>query len=150
METIPITGGAPTSVARGIEEQPESQQIITIQNAWNEMAMRHQLPLARSVAGQRLTKLRARMKAHGAQVVLDAIRAVPDAPFLLGQNDRGWQADFDFLVQDKSFSRIIEGTYARLRNRGGTQDRHQERSASYAGGAIAPVLARVMARNQRT
>lgn len=38
---------------------------------------------------------------------------VSTIPFLTGENDRGWQADIDFLFALKSFVKIIEGGYER-------------------------------------
>lgn len=32
-------------------------------------------------------------------------------PFLMGDNSRGWRADFDFLMTESKFARIVEGSY---------------------------------------
>ena len=32
-------------------------------------------------------------------------------PFLTGQNDRGWKADFDFIIKPDNVAKIIEGRY---------------------------------------
>jgi hypothetical protein len=34
-------------------------------------------------------------------------------PFLHGENAKGWCADFDFIVQDKSFTKLVEGGYGK-------------------------------------
>ena len=39
----------------------------------------------------------------------DLILSMADTPFLLGGNDRGWRADFDFIL--KSYDKISEGKY---------------------------------------
>ena len=36
---------------------------------------------------------------------------VKSTPFLNGRNDRGWKADFDFLVTESKFASILEGKY---------------------------------------
>lgn len=41
---------------------------------------------------------------------------VATIPFLIGDNDRGWQADLDFLFTLKNFVKIIEGGYERRKN----------------------------------
>lgn len=123
----------------------DNQSIETIRLAWNRVAQDCDLPQAASIRGQRLAKLRARVKDHGAQAVLDAINMVPHSAFLRGSNDRGWRADFDFLVQDKSFSRLLEGFYSRMKTRG-RDDVHHDRAVGYAGVAVAPVLDRVLSR----
>lgn len=37
--------------------------------------------------------------------------SVKDTPFLLGNNDRGWMADIDFLTTQSKFIKVIEGKY---------------------------------------
>lgn len=32
-------------------------------------------------------------------------------PFLMGNNDRNWRADFDFLITESKFAKIVEGGY---------------------------------------
>jgi hypothetical protein len=34
-------------------------------------------------------------------------------PFLTGKNDRGWKADFDFIIKPDNAAKIIEGSYER-------------------------------------
>lgn len=41
----------------------------------------------------------------------DYFEIVKERPFLLGNNDRGWQADIDFLTTQSKFIKIIEGKY---------------------------------------
>lgn len=38
---------------------------------------------------------------------------VAKIPFLLGENDRGWQADLEWMLNIKKFTKIIEGGYER-------------------------------------
>lgn len=33
------------------------------------------------------------------------------SPFLMGNNDRNWRADFDFLITESKFAKIVEGGY---------------------------------------
>lgn len=40
-----------------------------------------------------------------------AFASIRGSPFLRGQNERGWKADFDFILQDKSFTKLVEGSY---------------------------------------
>lgn len=41
----------------------------------------------------------------------NAMEAIPKSPFLLGQNDNGWKADFDWFLKPDSVLRIVEGKY---------------------------------------
>jgi hypothetical protein len=46
---------------------------------------------------------------------LDSIRdifiAAQNSKFLTGHNDRGWKADFDWILQEKHYTKILEGCY---------------------------------------
>ncbi len=49
--------------------------------------------------------------AEAAFCLTEAIWTIPRTPFCLGENDRGWKANFDFLLQPTSFTKLLEGTY---------------------------------------
>lgn len=88
-----------------------SETTKSIIAAWNEVARGHGLPVLRLVTEKRLKHLRARIGEAGIDGVLEAIAAVPKSEFLCGTNDRGWRADFDFIMQPTSFARLLEGRY---------------------------------------
>lgn len=84
--------------------------------AWNSMAERTGLPAVKSLTNERVRRLKARISDHGPDRVLEAIKAVGKSRFCLGDNDRGWRADFDFVLQPKSCARLIEGSYGNTEN----------------------------------
>jgi len=46
-----------------------------------------------------------------------AIRLAQDIPFLIGNNDRGWKADFDwFIANDTNVFKVLEGKYSNSQN----------------------------------
>lgn len=79
--------------------------------AWNEMASRCGLPRIAKLTPQRRRQLLARLRQNTIEEFTEAILAIERSPFLRGENDRGWRADFDFLLQPKSFTKLIEGSY---------------------------------------
>jgi len=80
--------------------------------AYNTVAERIGLPTAR-MTPERRRKLSGFVKRHPIDDITEAIHALECSPFLRGENDRGWKADFDFLLQPKSFTKLVEGTYGR-------------------------------------
>lgn len=80
--------------------------------AYNATAVRIGLPQAR-MTPERRKKLSGFVRRHAIDDITEAIHALETSPFLRGENDRGWKADFDFLLQPKSFTKLIEGTYGR-------------------------------------
>lgn len=57
--------------------------------------------------------------------------AVAQLPFLLGENDRGWRADFDWLLKTKSMLGVFEGKYQNTKPAAG-----QKAPAGRAGNSV--------------
>lgn len=67
-------------------------------------------PIAK-MTGDRERKLNARLKDSTLDEWQRAMDAMERSAFCRGENDRGWKADFDFLLQPKSFTKLLEGAY---------------------------------------
>ena len=39
------------------------------------------------------------------------LRRIAKIPFLWGENDRGWKADFNWVLNENNYAKIIEGKY---------------------------------------
>jgi hypothetical protein len=101
--------------------------------AYNARAEELGLPIAKALSEKRRKQIRTRLKENPGTWP-DAILAL-GAPFLTGQNDKGWRADLDFVLQPKSYLRLIEGFYRNL------HDDHRSK-AQLAGDARRENLAR--------
>lgn len=79
---------------------------------WNSFAERLGLPIARNVTNGRLAKMRKRLAECGG---IDGWRAACEKievnAWMRGENSRGWKADLDFMLQEKTFTRLMEGSY---------------------------------------
>lgn len=92
----------------------ESLQPSDVVEAWNELADVCGLPKVTKLTDSRRRRLTARIKQWPEiESWQAALRSIHDNTWMHGGNDRGWRADFDFLLQDKSFTRLVEGTYDR-------------------------------------
>lgn len=80
-------------------------------DAWNELADRKGLRKAIKLTDQRRKQIHARIRQNTLDEWREALAAVERSRFCCGENDRGWRADLDFLLQPKSFTRLIEGFY---------------------------------------
>jgi uncharacterized protein YdaU (DUF1376 family) len=88
------------------------QEALDAFHAYNDLAQRAGLPLARTLTPQRRKGIQARMREHGGpQAWQDALANIERSAFLRGHNNRRWRADLDFMIQPKSFTRLIEGGY---------------------------------------
>jgi len=104
---------APAQATATVAPTPNGQHTATlILETWN----RHSPPLspALGLTGRRLAHARARWQEHPDpgwwSTVLDRLVT---CPFLLGANERGWHATFDWLLQPDSALRVLEGKYDR-------------------------------------
>ncbi len=100
-----------TSPAAEIDPEPEKLKPEHVVEAWNDLAERRGLPVIRKLTGNRQKQLRTFVRLNTIDEVRTALDAIERSAFLRGENDRGWRADFDFLLQPKSFAKLIEGAY---------------------------------------
>lgn len=92
---------------------PTSDDIEFARDLWNDMADQAGLARVAHLSDQRRAKLRQRLKTLGSREAWHGLlERVYGSPFCRGENDRGWRADFDFVLQEKSFNRLLEGFYA--------------------------------------
>ncbi len=85
-------------------------------NSWNGMAEEHGLPTIQRMTRARRQKILARAKEVGLTNLITTIEKVPDQPFLLGRNDRGWRIDFDWLMEPRNFVKVEEQKFRRAGN----------------------------------
>lgn len=79
---------------------------------YNIAAERSGLPLVQKLSDTRKKHLRARLKdAGGIEGWAAALNKLEQSAFCRGDNDRGWKADFDFIVRESSFIKLMEGKY---------------------------------------
>ena len=80
--------------------------------AYNATAEQIGLPKAQKLTDARKSKLKARLKDCGGLEGWNyALMKVRENPFLCGDNSRGWRVDFDFLLTQSRFVKLMEGGY---------------------------------------
>lgn len=100
----------------------DGELVDKIGSLWNVEARALGLPTINGFSDRRLAALRARireMPTHGFEDPFVGFQAamakIRGSPFLLGQGQRGWKADFDYLVSAQGLTKILEGSYAQAR-----------------------------------
>lgn len=94
------------------------KDVRRIVEAWNSLGLNE----VREVTGEskRGGMLRARVKEHGVNGVLEAIENVRNSDFLKGQNAKGFVITFDWFVKPNNFIKVLEGNYNDLHDTGAT------------------------------
>lgn len=102
--------------------QSEPQQAVI---AWNAMAARAGLPRVQTLTETRRRAVAARLRECGGLGGWhEAMRRIEATPWLLGDNDRGWRADFDFICRQSKFTKLMEGGYDHLAKQPRKQQQH--------------------------
>lgn len=100
------------------------------------------LQTVRVMTDSRKRAVEARMAQYGPEAVRRVFDNVLASPFLLGDNDRGWRADFDWIFKQQNFTKILEGNYDRGKRPGyrGPADTAAERRRREAEALVARLL----------
>ena len=104
------------SAAQAIDEIAEAV------SHFNAIAMNVKWPQVQKVSPQRRSALKARIKdVGGLDAWCEAITRAGKSPHLTGNNNRGWTATFDWLVNPTNFTKLMEGNYDERSNAGNQQ-----------------------------
>lgn len=86
-----------------------TKDVRPVIEAWNSLNLATVRELKSD--SKRGLMLRARIKEHGVDGVLEAIENIRQSDFLKGQNSRGWVITFDWFVKPNNFIKVLEGNY---------------------------------------
>lgn len=90
------------------------------------------LPHALALTPDRIAKCRARLKSSEFSERFErAVHQAARTPFLLGQNDRSWQATFDWMIKnDSNVLKVLEGKYGKAVEGEGAAQNNGDASAA--------------------
>lgn len=70
-------------------------------------------PSIQKITNSRKTAVNARIKETSKQDFIKVIKLASESSFLNGDNDRGWIADFDWMIKPSNYMKILEGNYSK-------------------------------------
>ncbi|WP_394872972.1 DNA replication protein [Clostridium butyricum] len=85
----------------------DKDSIEKVMEKWNLLGISN----ISCIKNTRQKLLKARIKEHGTDSVINAIGNIEKSSFLKGQNDRGWVITFDWFVKPNNFIKVLEGNY---------------------------------------
>lgn len=99
--------------AAGKEEKADTPDFRKLADFFNDELRRNGsiIPTIRSIDGQRRSSTMARIREHGKPAFAEAVKKAAESDFLNGKNDRGWVADFDWMIKPNNFIKVLEGNY---------------------------------------
>lgn len=94
---------------------------------FNLTAEKIKIPKVQKLSGTRRKHLKARLRdcggLEGWKVALAKLEAIPA---MRGENKQGWKADFDFLVTESKFIKLMEGGYDNWGRNQSASDRNKQ------------------------
>ena len=82
-----------------------------ILEGYNQLCEVTNLRPIRSITGKRKTQTVARFKEYGLSGFFNAFEKIAASVFLCGGGERGWKADFDWLISPTNMQKVLEGKY---------------------------------------
>ena len=117
-KTATAVGGAvdPPTAAAEAENENTSRAVLSIPysqilDLYNKLCETHGLRPIRSINGKRKTQTAARFKEYGLNGFFDLFDRTAASVFLCGGGNRGWKADFDWLIAPSNMQNVLEGKY---------------------------------------
>lgn len=68
-------------------------------------------PRVRSLSDNRRKAINARLRTHSIDDIKEVFEKAENSSFLKGKNKRNWSANFDWLMTDNNFCKILDGNY---------------------------------------
>lgn len=108
------TESAPQEGAEIVKHETilDGDEVSKALEAWNELADECDLSRVQVFNASRRKKVRKRLtECDGLEGWMYALGKIRASPFLRGQSKQGWRITFDFFLEPKNFTKIIEGNY---------------------------------------
>lgn len=77
------------------------------------------LPRVTALSDKRKEAIAARLKCYSVDQFREMFTRAEASPFLKGGNNRNWTANFDWLIKDGNFAKVLDGNYDPKDNTGG-------------------------------
>lgn len=107
------------SLKKELEEKKDGQSRINYQEIvdfFNDTCV--SFPRVTTLSASRKKAIRARLKTFDIDDLKMVFVKSQESDFLRGRNNRNWSANFDWIIKDSNFVKILEGTYDNKRNIG--------------------------------
>lgn len=84
-------------------------------------------PKVTALSGDRQKHIGARLKQYTIEQIETVFRKAEASSFLKGKNNRGWKANFDWLINETNFAKVLDGNYDDKRGNGSDPEQGESR-----------------------
>ena len=82
---------------------------IHIKDMYNEICV--SFPRLTVLSDRRKKAIKARLNTYSAEQIRELFTKAEASDFLKGKNNRNWQANFDWLINDANMAKVLDGNY---------------------------------------
>ena len=111
------------------KEKKESINYQEIVNAYNETCV--SLPSIKKLSDKRKNKIKARLKSFTIDDFNKLFKKVQESKFLTGDNDKGWRANFDWLIEESNMLKVLEGYYEDRKSKQSISEKYKQIDEAY-------------------
>lgn len=104
------------SSSTGVDPQPKITAVEVV-NLYHEICKSY--PRVRSISDNRRKAINARLRTHSMDEIREVFEKAENSTFLKGGNKRNWSANFDWLMNDTNFCKVLDGNYDDKQENGG-------------------------------
>ena len=80
-----------------------------IKDLYNETCV--SFPRLTALSDKRKQTIKARLNSYSFEQIKEVFEKAEASDFLKGKNNRDWQANFDWLMKDSNFAKVLDGNY---------------------------------------
>jgi hypothetical protein len=85
---------------------PSPQEVVEL---YNSICV--DLPFVKTITNARIKTIKTRLRDHSIDELKELFETAQGTPFLKGDNNRGWKAGFDWLMNEANMTKVLEGYY---------------------------------------
>ena len=110
---------------QSIIQQISTEQVQAVVRLFNETCTSFSKVTA--VSADRKKHISARLKQYGAEKIKLVFQKAEASSFLKGGNNRKWKANFDWLINETNFAKVLDGNYDDKRGNGASPEQGESR-----------------------
>ena len=92
-----------------IERDKEKNNYQLIADMYNDICI--SFPRLTVLSDKRKKSIKARLNTYSIEQIKEVFTKAESSDFLKGSNSRDWQANFDWLMKDSNFAKVLDGNY---------------------------------------
>ena len=96
-------------MSTNVDKEPKTTAAEVV-NLFHEICKSY--PKVRSISESRKKAINARLRTYSMEEIREVFEIAENSDFLKGKNNKNWSANFDWLMKDANFAKVLDGNYS--------------------------------------